>query len=75
MVGMPHAIYIVKRDGNGLHPQELLAYDIDRVSLANRLIRGIAKSNPLNGFSCMTGWRWFHKDGAVFYIYRTEMSI
>lgn len=72
---MPHAIYVVKRQGDVLHPRELLAYDIDRISIANRLVRGIAKSNPLNGFNCMNGWRWFRKDGFTFYIYRSQMDL
>ncbi len=47
---MPHSIFIKERKGDVGRPPELVAYDIDSVALANRLVRSIAKSNRVNGF-------------------------
>ncbi len=69
---MPHSIFIMERKGDIRRPPELIAYDIDSVALANRLVRSIAKSGRINGFDRMTGQRWFRWRDTVFEVYRLE---
>ncbi len=67
---MPHSIFIRERKAETTRPPELIAYDIDSVSLANRLVRRIAKSFRANGHDPKTGRRWFQSKHSVFDIYR-----
>lgn len=67
---MPHSIFIRERKAETTRPPELIAYDIDSVSLANRLVRRIAKSFRANGHDPKTGRRWFQSQRSVFDIYR-----
>ncbi|MCJ2026688.1 hypothetical protein [Methylobacterium sp. J-067] len=71
---MPHSIFIKERKGDVGRPPELVAYDIDSVALANRLVRSIAKSNRVNGFDRMTHQRWFKLKDSIFYVYRMEIE-
>ncbi|MCJ2012248.1 hypothetical protein [Methylobacterium sp. J-076] len=72
---MPHSIFIRERKGDTVRPPELVAYDIDSVTLANRLVRRIAKSCSVNGFDCATGRRWFRFKNTVFDIYRLKTDL
>lgn len=67
---MPHSIFIRERKADTTRPPELVAYDIDSVSLANRLVRRIAKSFRANGHDPKTGRRWFQSKHSIFDIYR-----
>ncbi|GJE39929.1 hypothetical protein [Methylobacterium persicinum] len=67
---MPHSIFIRERKSGKARPPELVAYDIDSISLANRLVRRIAKSFRNNGHDPETGRRWFQQKTSVFDIYR-----
>lgn len=67
---MPHSIFIRERKIGGARPPELVAYDIESISLANRLVRRIAKSFRMNGHDPETGRRWFKLKKSVFDIYR-----
>ena len=69
---MPHSIFIRERKGEEVRPPELIAHDIDSVTLANRLVRRIAKSGRQNGYDCATGQRWFQHRSQVFDIYRMK---
>lgn len=67
---MPHSIFIRERKSGTVRPPELVAYDIESISLANRLVRRIAKSFRTNGHDPETGRRWFMLKTSVFDIYR-----
>ncbi|MCJ2014097.1 hypothetical protein [Methylobacterium sp. J-076] len=67
---MPHSIFIRERKDGQQRPPELVAYDIDSISLANRLVRRIAKSFRVNGHDPATGRRWFQLKKSDFDIYR-----
>lgn len=67
---MPHSIFIQERKSGRAKPPELVAYDIDSISLANRLVRHIAKSFQANGHDPATGRRWFKLKKSIFDIYR-----
>jgi hypothetical protein len=67
---MPHSIFIRERKGQIASPPELIAYDIDRISLANCLVRRIAKSFRANGYDTASGQRWFKSGDSTFEIYR-----
>lgn len=69
---MPHSIFIKERKGDVRRPPELIAYDIDSVALANRLVRSIAKSGRTNGIDRMTGQRWFTWRDTIFEVYRMK---
>lgn len=69
---MPHSIFIKERKGDVLRPPELIAYDIDSVALANRLVRSIAKSGRTNGIDRLTGQRWFTWRDTIFEVYRMK---
>lgn len=69
---MPHSIFIRERKADTTRPPELVAYDIDSVSLANRLVRRIAKSFQTNGHDPKTGRRWFRSKQSIFDIYRWQ---
>lgn len=69
---MPHSIFIRERKADTTRPPELIAYDIDSVSLANRLVRRIAKSFRANGHDPKTGRRWFQSKRTIFDIYRWQ---
>ncbi|MFC6789771.1 hypothetical protein ACFQE0_09170 [Methylobacterium komagatae] len=69
---MPHSIFIRERKAGTSRPPELIAYDIDSVTLANRLVRQIAKSFGTNGHDAKTGARWFRLKQTVFDIYRWQ---
>jgi len=69
---MPHSIFIRERKAETTRPPELIAYDIDSVSLANRLVRRLAKSFRANGHDPETGRRWFRTKRSVFDIYRWQ---
>lgn len=69
---MSHSIFVRERKAGTSRPPELIAYDIDSVALANRLVRSIAKSGRINGFDRMTGQRWFRWRDTVFEVYRLE---
>jgi hypothetical protein len=69
---MPHSIFVRKRNNGVEGPPELIACDIDSVSLANRLVRRIAKSFRSNGHDPCTGRRWFQMKTTVFHIYRWQ---
>ena len=71
---MPHSIFIRERKGEGGRAPELIAYDIDSVALANRLVRSIAKSNRDNGFDPESHQRWFKVKDSTFYVYRLEVE-
>lgn len=71
---MPHSIFIKERKGILGRPPELIAYDIDSVALANRLVRSIAKSSRVNGFDQTTRRRWFKFKDSVFYVYRLRIG-
>lgn len=71
---MPHSIFIREHEDDNLRPPELIAYDIESVSLANRLVRSIAKSGRSNGFDCRTGRRWFRLKDTIFDIYRMKIG-
>lgn len=67
---MPHSIFIQERKSGKTRPPELVAYDIDSLSLANRLVRRVAKSFRTNGHDPVTGRRWFKLKKSIFDIYR-----
>ena len=67
---MSHSIFIRERKAGISRPPELIAYDIDSVTLANRLVRQIAKSYGANGHDPKTGTRWFKLKQTIFDIYR-----
>lgn len=70
VVTMAHSIFIRERKAGAETRPELVAYDIDSVSLANRLVRRIAKSFNTNGHDPETGHRWFKLRSKIFDIYR-----
>ncbi len=71
---MPHSIFIRERKGVVERPPELIAYDIDSVALANRLVRSIAKSSLVNGFDQTTCQRWFKLKDSFFSVYRMRIN-
>lgn len=75
VIDMPHSIFIEERKGDARRPPQLIAYDIDSVALANRLVRSIAKSSRVNGVDRLTGQRWFKLNDTVFDVYRLEIGI
>jgi hypothetical protein len=67
---MSHSIFVREYlDGNVQAPQ-MVAYDIEQVSLANRLVRRIAKSHTINGYDNYTGRRWFKMKDRLVEVYR-----
>ncbi|GJD34963.1 hypothetical protein [Methylobacterium aerolatum] len=71
---MPHSILIKEQKGDAERPPELIAYDIDSIALANRLVRSIAKANRVHGFDPETHQRWFKLKDSIFHVYRLKVE-